>query len=264
LYNKKINITFAPLFGKFKTKLFNMKIAIPTKDNMVDEHFGDAEQYTIYTIDNQSKIVSQENLACKEGCGCKSNIATTLHKLGVEIILAGNMGDNAKNILEDNQMKVIRGCKGNIDDLIQAYLVGNVSDNGEGCHHKHSSHDCGSAQISTPIVLDKASFLSKVFNYEAQAEKWVYEGDKPAIIDFHATWCAPCKSVSPILEDLAKEYAGQLYIYKIDIDQEQELAAVFGIQSVPTFLFIPLNDTPKMASGALSKENFLKIIKDLI
>ena len=241
-----------------------MKIAIPTKDQMVDNHFGNMQYYTIYTIDNQKKIISKENLPCPEGCGCKTNISTTLHAMGVEIILAGNMGDNAKNILEASQIRVIRGCKGNIDDVIQAYLNGNIEDSGEGCHHTHNHANCNSEVISTPIHLDKTSFLSKVFNYELNTENWIYEGDKPAIVDFYATWCDPCKSVSPILEELAKEYAGQLYIYKIDIDKEQELAAVFGIQSVPTFLFIPLKGTPKLASGALPKENFKKIIKDLI
>lgn len=241
-----------------------MKIAIPTKDQMVDDHIGNTQYYSIYTIDNQKKIISKENLPCIDGCGCKTNISTMFFDMGVEIVLAGNMGDNAKNVLEANKIRVIRGCKGNIDDVVQAYLNGNIDDSGEGCSQVHGHANCNSEVVSTPIYLGKKTFLSKVFNYEVNTENWIYEGDKPAIVDFYATWCGPCKSVSPILEELAKEYAGQLYIYKIDIDKEQELAAVFGIQSVPTFLFIPLKDIPKMASGALPKESFKKIIKDLI
>ena len=240
-----------------------MKIAIPTRNNMVDEHFGHCEHYTIYTIDNQKNIISQEQLASPEGCGCKSNIASILHTMGVEVMLAGNMGDGAKNVLETNNIKVIRGSKGIIDEVIQAYLADKLEDCGEGCK-QHEHGDCQEEVISNPIHLDKSMFLSKVLDYEKNPNEWNYLGDKPAIIDFYATWCGPCKAVSPILEDLAKEYAGKIYIYKIDIDQEQELAAIFGIQSVPSFLFIPLKEKPQMAMGALPKENFLQIINDFL
>lgn len=108
----------------------------------------------------------------------------------------------------------------------------------------------------TPIHLTTAEFKRLVFNYDANPAQWKYIGDKPCIIDFWATWCPPCKVIAPILEDLAKEYKGQLYIYKVDVDKEQELAAAFGIQSIPTLLFIPMTGEPKAEVGAISKEIF--------
>jgi thioredoxin len=118
--------------------------------------------------------------------------------------------------------------------------------------------------VSTPINLTKELFIKKVLDYENSNNEWKYLGDKPAIIDFYATWCGPCKAVAPVLEDLAKEYEGKIYIYKVDVDQEQELAGIFGISSVPTLLFIPMNDNPQMATGALPKESFIQAINDLL
>ena len=106
------------------------------------------------------------------------------------------------------------------------------------------------------IHLTKDEFLKKVANYEANPQEWKYLGDKPAIVDFYASWCGPCKMISPILEELAKEYDGQIYIYKIDTEKEQDLAAAFGIRSIPTLLFIPMNEQPQMAQGAMSKADF--------
>lgn len=105
--------------------------------------------------------------------------------------------------------------------------------------------------------------MNKVFNYEKNKE-WKYEGDKPALIDFYADWCGPCKMVAPVLEDLAKDYDGKMNIYKVNTEEEQELASVFGIRSIPSFLFIPLNDQPQMAMGALPKETFIKAFKDVL
>ena len=113
------------------------------------------------------------------------------------------------------------------------------------------------------IHLTKEDFLTKVFNYE-QNQEWKYEGDKPAIIDFYATWCGPCKAISPILEELAKEYDGQIYIYKVDTDREQELAAAFGIRSIPTLLFIPMDGTPQMSMGALPKQSLKEAIDNVL
>ncbi len=112
---------------------------------------------------------------------------------------------------------------------------------------------------ATPIELTKASFLEKVFNYEENQE-WQYKGDRPAIVDFYATWCAPCRITSPILKDLAAEYGEELYVYKIDVDREPELAAMFGVQSIPMFLFIPMNEKPQVAMGALPKKSFKEAI----
>ncbi len=114
-----------------------------------------------------------------------------------------------------------------------------------------------------PEFLTKESFKEKVFNYEENSE-WKYEGELPAIIDFYADWCQPCKMIAPILEELAEEYEGKLKIYKIDTEQEQELAAAFGIQSIPSLLFIPVDEQPRMAAGALPKESLLQVMKDLL
>jgi|SRR5690554_5104905 thioredoxin len=114
------------------------------------------------------------------------------------------------------------------------------------------------------IHLTKADFLEKVANYEANPSEWKYLGDKPCIIDFYADWCGPCKVVAPILEELAKEYDGQIYIYKVDTEQEQELAAAFGIRSIPSLLFCPMDEQPQMAMGALPKETFKEAIKDVL
>jgi len=114
------------------------------------------------------------------------------------------------------------------------------------------------------IKLTKAEFLTKVANYEANPSEWKYLGDKPCIIDFYADWCGPCKTIAPILEELAKEYDGQIYIYKVDTEKEQELAAAFGIRSIPSLLFVPMNEQPQMAQGALPKETFKKAIDEVL
>ena len=114
------------------------------------------------------------------------------------------------------------------------------------------------------IHLTKAEFLTKVANYEANPTEWKYLGDKPCIIDFYASWCGPCKTIAPILEDLAKEYDGQIYIYKIDTEKEQELAAAFGIHSIPTILFCPVGENPQMAQGAMPKDAFKQAIEEVL
>jgi thioredoxin len=114
------------------------------------------------------------------------------------------------------------------------------------------------------IHLTKSEFLSKVANYETNPTEWKYLGDKPCIIDFYASWCGPCKTIAPILEDLAKEYDGQIYIYKINTEEEQELASAFGIRSIPTILFCPMVGAPQMAQGALPKDALKKAITDVL
>jgi thioredoxin len=114
-----------------------------------------------------------------------------------------------------------------------------------------------------PEHLTKETFKDKVFDFENNSE-WKYEGDLPAIIDFYADWCGPCKMVEPVLEELAEEYDGKMHIYKIDTDAEQELAAAFGIQSIPSMLFIPMEEKPQMAMGALPKDTIKKAMKDVL
>lgn len=114
------------------------------------------------------------------------------------------------------------------------------------------------------IQLTKEIFLEKVFNYEKNPQKWEYLGDKPCIIDFYADWCGPCKMVAPVLEELATEYEEDIYIYKVDTEVEQELSAVFGIRSIPSILFCPMEDSPQMAAGALPKATFKQAIQDVL
>jgi thioredoxin 1 len=111
--------------------------------------------------------------------------------------------------------------------------------------------------------LTKDTFKEKVFNFETNKE-WKYEGNKPAIIDFYADWCGPCKMVAPVLEELKEEYADKLEIYKVNTEEERELSAMFGIQSIPSLLFVPLDGQPQMAMGALPKETFRKAIVDVL
>lgn len=118
--------------------------------------------------------------------------------------------------------------------------------------------------MTKTIKLTRADFLTKVANYEANPEKWEYLGDKPCIIDFYADWCGPCKMVAPILEELAAEYEGEIYIYKVDTEAEQQLAAEFGIRSIPSLLFCPMGEAPQMAQGALPKDAFKQAIDEVL
>ncbi|MFT3747489.1 MAG: thioredoxin [Agriterribacter sp.] len=111
------------------------------------------------------------------------------------------------------------------------------------------------------IQLSTQDFKDNIFNYELEKE-WKYKGTLPAIIDFYADWCGPCKMVAPVLEELSTEYEGRLIIYKVNTEKEEELSAVFGIQSIPTFLFIPAQGQPMMQPGALPKNIFKQVIDE--
>jgi thioredoxin 1 len=114
------------------------------------------------------------------------------------------------------------------------------------------------------IPLTYETFKTKVFDFEKHQE-WKFEGDKPCLIDFWAAWCGPCRMIAPILEELSEEYKDQINIYKVDTEAEQELAAMFGIRSIPSLLFVPMNGKPQMAAGALPKEVLKEIIdKELL
>lgn len=136
------------------------------------------------------------------------------------------------------------------------------------CNQKNSNTENNSTtKIEKKMktkMLTKAEFLAKVANYEASPNEWKYLGDKPAIIDFYADWCGPCKAIAPILEELAEEYDGQIYIYKVDTEKERELAAAFNIRSIPSLLFVPMDEAPQMAMGALPKAEFKKAIEELL
>ena len=114
------------------------------------------------------------------------------------------------------------------------------------------------------IFLTTAEFKKKVIDFEKHPNEWVFEGKKPAIIDFFATWRGPCRRMSPTVDKIAKDYAGKIDVYKIDIDKEKQLAMVFGIQSVPTILFVPVTGKPTMQEGALDEASFRQAIREVL
>lgn len=124
-----------------------MKLAVPTThDNQVDSHFGHCEFFTVFTVED-GEIKNSQIVNPPEGCGCKSNIASVLREMGVEIMLAGNMGGGAVNVLNNNGIAVIRGCEGDATSLVKNFITGEVVDSGETCsqheHHHQEGHQCG-------------------------------------------------------------------------------------------------------------------------
>ena len=118
---------------------------------------------------------------------------------------------------------------------------------------------------TTKVVhITKADFLKKIYDFEKNPDEWKYLGSQPAIVDFYADWCGPCRQLSPVLDELAKEYSGKLTIYKVNVDNERGLATFFGIRSIPTLLFIPMKGKPQRSLGALSKTVLKGIIKDVL
>ena len=116
---------------------------------------------------------------------------------------------------------------------------------------------------SSVVMLDNESFKKLIFNYEVNKE-WKYEGDKPAIIDFYADWCAPCRQLSPLVDEIAKEYAGKIVVYKVDTEKERALSQSIGITGLPTLLFIPATGKPQVSMGLLSKESLVKAVSDIL
>ena len=122
----------------------------------------------------------------------------------------------------------------------------------------------GEDSNTKPELLTKESFKEKIWDYEANSQEWVYEGSEPAIIDFYADWCKPCKMVAPILDEISQEYAGKIKVYKIDTQVQKELAAVFQVSSIPAFLYIPVDGKPQMDRGFKQKEAFEKVISEIL
>lgn len=120
------------------------------------------------------------------------------------------------------------------------------------------------SQAQSVIELDKQQFLDKVWNYETNPDTWVYNGSLPCVIDFNAKWCGPCRKMEPLLKDMARKYDGKIIIYKVDVDKEKELASLFGISSIPAFLFCPTNGEPRGTMGAYPADEFEKIIRTVL
>lgn len=154
--------------------------------------------------------------------------------------------------------------------LLVSFVLVSCNANGQGEQVnkketiKESNTNLKTKSKMKTIHLTKEEFLTKVANFETSPNEWKYLGDKPAIIDFYAEWCGPCKSIAPVLEELAAEYEGEIYIYKIDTEAEQELASAFGIRSIPSLLFIPMDEAPQMAQGAMPKSAFKEAIESVL
>ncbi|MFA7446897.1 MAG: thioredoxin [Weeksellaceae bacterium] len=117
---------------------------------------------------------------------------------------------------------------------------------------------------SKTIQINKQEFITQIMDFEKNPNEWIYLGNKPCIIDFYASWCGPCAMIAPILNQLANEYEGKINIYKVDTEVERELAAAFGIRSIPTLIFCPMNDNPHQFNGGMPKDEFDRIIKELL
>ncbi len=127
-----------------------------------------------------------------------------------------------------------------------------------------NSTTASSGESGMVIQLTKAEFLEKVYDYENNPKKWSFKGNKPCVIDFYADWCRPCKMVAPIMAELADKYKGEITIYRVNTDQERELAQFFGIRSIPTLFFCPATGDPQMTQGALAKDQYEKIITEVL
>ena len=128
---------------------------------------------------------------------------------------------------------------------------------------KQDQDNKGTASSGEVIQMDKAMFLKDVFNFE-KSNEWKYQGNKPAIIDLYADWCGPCKQIAPIMKDLAKEYDGKIVIYKVNVDKQKELAALFNATSIPLLVFIPMKGEPQLFRGAADKATYKKAIDEFL
>ncbi len=130
-----------------------MKLAIPTRNHIVDDHFGHCEYYTIFTIGENNRIICTETQASPEGCGCKSNIASVLEEKGVQLMLAGHMGEGAKNTLEAHHIRVVRGCSGPVESVVNDWLEGKITDSGDSCKHHDAQHECSAHHGDKPLTF---------------------------------------------------------------------------------------------------------------
>lgn len=133
--------------------------------------------------------------------------------------------------------------------------------NGKGNSNNHVEKGENKMEVT---ALTREDFLKQVYNFEANPKTWKFEGTKPCLVDFYATWCGPCKMLAPVLEEIAKEYEGKVNIYKVDVDKESDLAGEFGIRSVPTLLLCPVGEEPKVVQGAMPKTQLRQIIDEVL
>ena len=121
-------------------------------------------------------------------------------------------------------------------------------------------------KVQEPKVqqLTYKGFLSNIWDFEKNPNAFVFKGNTAVIVDFYADWCGPCRKVAPIMEKLANEYEGKLTIYKVNVDQERELAGAFQISSIPVVLFIPMEGRPMMQVGAMQEQDYRKVVKDYL
>ena len=145
-----------------------------------------------------------------------------------------------------------------------AIVLASTACAGNSGENKKSNEPTKEENKMEVVSLNKADFLKKVYIYEANPKEWKFEGSRPAIVDLYATWCGPCKALHPVLEELSKEYSGKVDINQIDVDKEKELAAAFGIRSIPTLLMIPMKEEPRISQGALPKDQLKKAIDEFL
>ena len=148
--------------------------------------------------------------------------------------------------------------------LLTVFSMVSVACNGQSAPASEKNEKSAKEKKAKTIKLTTADFLTKVVDYKTTPDKWIYLGDKPAIIDFYADWCGPCRLIAPILEELAEEYSGKIYIYKVDIEKEKELAMAFGVQRIPYLLFIPMKGDPQVAQSALPKKVLKEVIDEVL
>lgn len=139
-----------------------------------------------------------------------------------------------------------------------------ASSNKQANDEKSSTTSSANKDEGNVVYLNEESFRNLVWNYNQNSKEWVYEGKLPAVIDFYADWCGPCKRVAPIMDKLAKEYNGKVIIYKVDTDANRQLSSVFGISSIPSVLFIPMNGKPTMQAGAMQEGQYKQIIEEFV
>ena len=161
-------------------------------------------------------------------------------------------------------MQILENMKTILKLLVACVAVAAFVSCGAKAKKTEKSADVATENSAAPIHLTKADFLVKVANFETDSDEWKYLGDKPAIVDYYADWCGPCKTIAPILDSMAVKYAGQIYVYKVNIDEEKVLGNIFGVTSVPTLLFIPMEGIPRIAVGALPEKEIVNAIETVL